>query len=324
MNAVLEEIGKTGIVPVIKIDDPEKALPLARALVEGGIPCAEVTFRTAAGEEAMRRISEGLGDKILLGAGTVLTTAQVDKALAAGAKFIVSPGFNPKVAAHCLAKGAAVTPGCGNPSDMEAALEMGLEVVKFFPAEPSGGLPYLKAVAAPYPSLKFMPTGGISASNLASYLLFEKIHACGGSWMAPPELINAGNFEAITGLCKEAVQKVHGFTVVHVGINTANEAEARKAADLFALIFGFPLKDGKSSVFAGEGVEIMKSPYLGKNGHIAVAVNNIHRGQAYLERRGFVFNKESAKTGAKGGLAAIYLKDEIAGFALHLVQKKQV
>jgi 2-dehydro-3-deoxyphosphogluconate aldolase/(4S)-4-hydroxy-2-oxoglutarate aldolase len=321
MHEVLEELGKIGIVPVIKIDDVEKALPLARALLAGGIPCAEITFRTAQGEEAIRRIHQGLPE-ILLGAGTVLTTGQVDRAIDAGARFIVSPGLNPKVVAHCIEKGIPITPGCSNPSDIEAALEFGLEVVKFFPAESAGGLSYLKAVAAPYPNLKFMPTGGISAANIGTYLAYEKILACGGSWMVGADLINAGSFDTITALCKEAVQKLHGFSMVHLGINAENEAEARKAAAFFESFFALPVRDGKKSLFAGDGIEIMKSPYLGKNGHIAIAVNNVVRARAYLEQAGLAFNEDSANPDGKGGLTAIYLKDEAAGFAVHLVQKK--
>jgi len=207
MHKVLEEIGKTGIVPVIKIDDVEKAVPLARALIAGGIPCAEITFRTAQGEEAIRRIAKEVPG-ILLGAGTVLTTDQVDRAIAAGAKFIVSPGLNPKVVAHSVQKGIPITPGCANPSDIEQALEFNLEVVKFFPAEQAGGLEYIKAVAAPYPNVKFMPTGGINAENIVRYIAFEKVLACGGSWMAGADLINSGDFETITALSRAAVDIV--------------------------------------------------------------------------------------------------------------------
>ncbi|MDR1787916.1 MAG: bifunctional 4-hydroxy-2-oxoglutarate aldolase/2-dehydro-3-deoxy-phosphogluconate aldolase [Treponema sp.] len=322
MHAVLKKLGDIGIIPVIKIDDASRALPLAEALIAGGIPCAEVTFRTAAGEAALRAISAGLGGKIVLGAGTVLTTEQVDRAVDAGASFIVSPGFNPKVVSHAQKRGVPITPGCSSPSDMEAALEAGLEVVKFFPAEQAGGLAFIKAVAAPYGSLRFIPTGGINASNVASYLMYEKILACGGSWMVPPDLINAGNFESITALCKEAQQKVHGFSVVHIGINAANAESASHAAALFGALFGFPVRDGASSLFASDGIEIMKGPYLGANGHIAVAVNNVLRAKAYLEAKGAVFNEQSAKPDGKGGLIAVYLKDDIAGFAVHLVQKK--
>jgi 2-dehydro-3-deoxyphosphogluconate aldolase/(4S)-4-hydroxy-2-oxoglutarate aldolase len=321
MHEVLEELGKIGIVPVIKIDDVEKALPLAKALVAGGIPCAEITFRTAQGEEAIRRIHQGLPE-ILLGAGTVLTTDQADRAVDAGARFIVSPGLNPQVVEHCIKRGIPITPGCANPSDIETALEFGLDVVKFFPAEPTGGLNYIKAVAAPYPNLKFMPTGGINAANIGAYMAYEKIHACGGSWMVGADLINAGDFSAITALCKEAVQRVMGFTMVHLGINGANEAEARKAAAFFENFFGLPVRDGKKSLFAGDGIEIMKSPGLGKNGHIAIAVNNVVRAKAFLERAGLAFNQDTAAADGKGGLSLIYLAEEIAGFAVHLVQKK--
>jgi 2-dehydro-3-deoxyphosphogluconate aldolase/(4S)-4-hydroxy-2-oxoglutarate aldolase len=321
MHEVIDQLGKIGIVPVIKIDDVERAVPLAQALKAGGISCAEVTFRTAQGEEAIRRIHQGVPD-VLLGAGTVLTLDQVDRAIDAGARFIVSPGLNPKVVAHCIKRGIPITPGCSNPSDIEAALEFGLDVIKFFPAEPSGGLAYIKAIAAPYPNLKFMPTGGIGADNIGTYLAYEKIHACGGSWMVSADLINAGKFDAITALCKEAMQKAHGFTMVHIGINAANETDARKAAALFETFFGFVPKEGSSSIFAGSGIEVMKSPYLGKNGHIALGVNNVLRAKAYLERAGVLFNEESAKPDGKGGLIAVYLSDEIAGFALHLVQKK--
>jgi 2-dehydro-3-deoxyphosphogluconate aldolase/(4S)-4-hydroxy-2-oxoglutarate aldolase len=204
---ILEQIGAIGVVPVIAISDAEKAVPLAKALKEGGIPCAEVTFRTKEGEECIRRIAKELPD-ILVGAGTVLTKEQVDRAIDAGAKFIVSPGFNPNVVGYCVDKGIPVVPGCSTPSDMEAAMEFGLDAVKFFPAEQAGGLAYIKACAAPYTKLRFMPTGGISAQNLGKYMEFNKVLACGGSWMVAKELIDAGKFPEITRLCKQAVEIV--------------------------------------------------------------------------------------------------------------------
>ena len=326
MHAVLEELKKIGIIPVIKIDDAEKAVPLAKALVAGGIPCAEVTFRTAQAEDAISRINaelcSGAQPQILLGAGTVLTVEQADKAIAAGAKFIVSPGFNPKVVSHCVKRGIPITPGCSGPSDIEQALELGLDVVKFFPAEQAGGLEYIKAIAAPYPSLRFIPTGGINAQNIVKYIAFEKILACGGSWMVSADLIAAGEFDKITALCREAQLNLLGFQVVHVGINGENEDEAAKAANRFSALFGFPTKAGNSSIFAGDGIEITKSPYLGKNGHIAVATNCIYRAQAFFERQGVEFNPDSVKTDAKGNIAAVYLKEEIGGFAIHLMQRK--
>jgi 2-dehydro-3-deoxyphosphogluconate aldolase/(4S)-4-hydroxy-2-oxoglutarate aldolase len=321
MHPVLEQISQIGIVPVIKIDDVEKAVPLAKALVAGGIPCAEVTFRTAQGEEAIRRIAAAMPE-VLLGAGTVLTTNQVDRAIAAGAKFIVSPGLNPKVVAYCLTKGIPITPGCANPSDIECALELGLDVVKFFPAEQAGGLDYIKAVAAPYPSLKFMPTGGINAGNIVKYLGFEKILACGGSWMVTADLLDSGDFDEITRLCKEAIQRILGFEVVHLGINAGSEDEARQAAKMFEALFAFPVKGGSISYFAGPNIEIMLPPALGKHGHIAIGTYNVERAKAYLEKQGFAFNENAIRLDAKGKIITAYLKEEIAGFAVHLIGKK--
>ena len=207
MNKVLEEIKKIGIVPVVVLDDEKDAKPLAKALCEGGLPCAEVTFRTKAAEESIRIMSKEYPN-MLVGAGTVLTTEQVDRAVEAGAKFIVSPGLNPKIVSYCIEKGIPVTPGCQTPSDIEKALELGLEVVKFFPAEPAGGLNMIKALAAPYTDVLFMPTGGINPKNVVDYLKFDRILACGGSWMVKGNLVKEGKFDEITALVKEAAQIV--------------------------------------------------------------------------------------------------------------------
>ena len=322
MHKVLEDLGKTGIVPVITIDDTEKAVPLARALVRGGIPCAEITFRTAQGEEAIRRIAKEMPE-MLLGAGTVLNTGQVDRAIDAGAKFIVSPGLNPKVAAYCVRKGIPVTPGCANPSDIEQALELGLEVVKFFPAEQAGGLEYIKAISAPYPALKFMPTGGINADNIAKYTAFDRILACGGSWMATADLIRAGEFEKITALSREAVLSIMGFQIAHIGINANGEEAAARAAALFGTLFGFVPKDGNGSIFAGDSIEVVKPSAeghcaVGAHGHIAIGTNSILRAMVYLERAGIVFGYASAKKDTKGNITSVYLKEEILGFAVYL------
>ena len=203
MNEVLEKIQKIGIVPVVVLNDAKDAEPLAKALCNGGLPCAEVTFRTDAAEESIRIMSEKYPE-MLVGAGTVLTTEQVDRAVAAGAKFIVSPGLNPKIVKYCVEKNIPITPGISNPSDMEQAIEMGLDAVKFFPAVPSGGLSMIKALAAPYHTMRFMPTGGIGTQNLKDYLGFDKIICCGGSWMVKADLIKNGEFEKICNLTKEA------------------------------------------------------------------------------------------------------------------------
>lgn len=207
MSEILEKIKEIGIVPVIVLEDAKDALPLAEALMEGGLPCAEVTFRTAAAEDSIRAISQAYPE-MLVGAGTMLTTEQVDRAVAAGAKFIVSPGFNPRIVQYCQEKGVPITPGCSSPTDIEQALEHGLKVVKFFPAEQLGGLAMIKALAGPYVDVSFMPTGGINAGNVKDYLAYNRILACGGSWMVKGDLIKAGDFQRITELVKEAKQLV--------------------------------------------------------------------------------------------------------------------
>lgn len=207
MDKVLEQIQEIGIVPVVVLNDAKDAEPLAKALCDGGLACAEVTFRTAAAEESIRIMSEKFPD-MLVGAGTVLTTEQVDRAVAAGAKFIVSPGLNPRIVKYCVDKGILITPGCANPSDIEQALEQGLEVVKFFPAEAAGGLKMIKAMAAPYVGVKFMPTGGINQNNVREYLAYDRILACGGSWMVKSDLMDAGKFDEIEKLARECVDIV--------------------------------------------------------------------------------------------------------------------
>jgi len=321
MNDILKKIGEIGIVPVVKIDDAKDAVPLAKALIEGGLPVAEITFRTSAAEQAIRNIVSALPG-MLVGAGTVLNVEQVKRAVDAGAKFIVSPGFNPSVVDYCVSNGIPVAPGCSNPSDIEIALGYNLDVVKFFPAEAFGGLAALKAMSAPYGMMRFVPTGGISAENLNSYLSFDKVLACGGSWMVKDELIKKGNFEEITRITKEAVNLMLGFDLAHVGINAQSAEESLEIARKFSNIFNLPLKEGNSSNFAGTGIEVNKSSGLGKNGHIAIKTNNIGRAMAYLQRMGVEVDMSTAKGPEGGPIAAVYLKEEIGGFAVHLLQKK--
>ena len=204
---VLDEIRRLKIVPVIVIDDPARALALADALAGGGLPCAEITFRTPAASEALRRIAAERPD-VLAGAGTVLTTEHAARARDAGARFIVSPGINPKVVEWCQDHSLPVFPGVCTPTEIETALECGLNVVKFFPAEPSGGVGFLKAIAAPFPDLSFMPTGGITAGNVREYLAFKRVVACGGSWMAPQEWIQQGAFDRVREAVAAAVSSV--------------------------------------------------------------------------------------------------------------------
>lgn len=321
MNEVLKEIGNIGIIPVAKIDDAKDAVPLAKALLAGGLGIIEITFRTDAAEQSIKNIYKSVPE-MLIGAGTVLTKEQAGKAISAGAKFIVSPGINPKVVKYCIEKNVPITPGCSNPTDIEVALSLGLDAVKFFPAEAFGGIKTLKAMSAPFGSMKFIPTGGIEPGNIIEYLMFNKVLACGGSWMVRDELIKSGNFAEVTGLTKEAISLMHGFDLAHVGIDCNDANESLDAARKISSIFNFQLKEGNNSNFAGSVVELNKGKGFGKNGHIAIKTNHIGRAIFYLEKAGIAIDISSAKTGPDGSLVAVYLKDEIAGFAFHLLQKK--
>ena len=319
MNRVFEELRLNGLVPVIKFKNASDAVPTCEALRRGGLNVAEITFRTDAAEDSIQAVCKAMPD-MLVGAGTVTRIEQAERAVAAGAQFIVAPGLNPRIVEWCVNHSIAVLPGVNDPSGIEAAMEYGLKCLKFFPAEASGGVKFIKAVRGPYGDVSFVPTGGINEDNLADYLATPGILACGGSWMVPSSAIDNGEYDVVENLVRKAVRNMLDFRLAHVGVNTGSEADAIAAANLFAALFGFETKVGNSSVFAGTAVEFMKSPYLGKNGHIAIRTTDIERARYFLTRAGIGFNEESTKNDAKGKLAAIYLSDEIAGFAVHLVQ----
>ncbi|SCY54537.1 MULTISPECIES: bifunctional 4-hydroxy-2-oxoglutarate aldolase/2-dehydro-3-deoxy-phosphogluconate aldolase [unclassified Butyrivibrio] len=318
MDKICEELYKIGIVPVIAIDDAKDAEPLAQALINGGLPAAEVTFRTAAAEEAIRIISEKFPEMIV-GAGTVLNKEQADRAKAAGAKFIVSPGFNRSNVEYIQSIGVPVVPGTATPGEVEQAIELGLDCVKFFPAEQNGGIAKIKAMAAPYTKMHFMPTGGVNKNNLNDYLGFNKVFCCGGSWMVKKDLISAGKFDEIEAMTRDAVNAMLGFTMKHVGINETDAAAAEKTAEMFDL-FGFGKKVGNSSVFAGSVVEVMKSQGRGTHGHIAIGTNNVDRAVYHLGKQGVKFDETSFSYDADNHLKVAYLADEFGGFAVHLVK----
>ena len=320
MNEILKTIEKIGLVPVIAIDDAKKAVPLARALVEGGIPAAEVTFRTAAAEDAIRAIAEEVPE-MLVGAGTVLTPEQLDRALAAGAEFIVSPGFNPDMVRYGLSKGALMLPGTATGGEMEQAMAMGLEVVKFFPAEDNGGVKKLKALAGPYRSLKWMPTGGVNTKNLMDYLSFDQIAACGGTWMVKKDLIENECWQEITAICKEAVRTMLGIELAHVGVNCGSEDEAKRMADLISCMFGYAPRKTSKSWFAGDAIEYMNNAGPGEKGHIGFKTNSVERAMYHLGRMGVEFDEESITCNPKGAPKFVYIKGDFAGFAIHLVNR---
>jgi len=319
MNETLQRIYEIGIVPVIAIDDAAKAVPLAKALVEGGLPAAEVTFRTAAAEDAIRAIAREVPD-MLLGAGTVLTTDQADRAIAAGVSFIVAPGYDPKVTQHVLDKGCIMVPGTATPGEMQQAMNQGCQTLKFFPAEANGGVAMLKNIGAALKSAKWMCTGGINTKNLMDYLSFDQISAVGGTWMVKKDLIEGEKWDEITAICKEAVKTMLGFKILHVGVNCADAAESERLGRQFSALFGMPFKQGSSSDFSGTAVEWCKTPFPGPKGHIAIGTNNVDRAVYHLSRQGVKFREETRKTDDKGHIKVIYLAEEFGGFAVHLVK----
>lgn len=319
MDSALEKIAASGLIPVVKIDDPEQAVPLARALAKGGLRCIEITFRTTAAAAAIEAIRREVPE-MLVGAGTVINTELARIASDAGASFIVAPGFNPAVVEWCLEREIPVIPGVSGTAGIEQALEMGIKTLKFFPAEVSGGTAMLDALAGPYPQLTFIPTGGIDLANMPSYLAKKNVLAVGGSWLSPKNLLESGGWDAIEALAREAVTAVHGFELAHIGINQDNPEAASATANLFSS-FGFSPKEGNSSIFCGTSIEVMKQPFRGEMGHIAFRCRSIERALAYLETKGFTGVQETAKSD-NGTLSVIYLDPEIGGFAVHLLRSR--
>ena len=316
---VLSRLAAAGVVPVVVLDNAADAVPTAKAMVAGGIDVMEITFRTAAAADSIRAVAAEVPE-MLVGAGTVLNLEQCKLAVECGAKFIVSPGYDEETVAWCVENGVAVTPGCVTPTEIMAALRHGLKVVKFFPANIYGGLNAIKALAGPFVGLKFIPTGGVNQQNLGEFVSNPSIHAVGGSCVCPKADIAAHNFDKITQLCAEARRGVMGFELAHVGINCESADESLAVCEELEKAFDFEVKTGNSSNFASTGVEVMKSMYLGKNGHLAVRTNKIETAIAELTKRGFAVDMDTAKY--KGDrMVAVYLKNEIGGFAVHLLQK---
>ena len=319
MSDIFTQFRDIGIIPVVAINDAAKAVPLAKALIAGGLPAAEVTFRTAAAEDAIKAIVKACPE-MLVGAGTVINVEQAERAKNAGARFIVSPGYKEDVVQYCIDNNVPVMPGVANPSEVEAALAHGLTHIKLFPAEVVGGVKMIDALGGPFPQCTFMPTGGVSTQNLAEYARRKNVLCMGGTWMVKADLINGEKWDEITKICKDAVKAMHGFKIEHVGINAENEDAASEIADTFAL-FGLEKKVGNSSFFADTQIEIMKKIGRGKNGHLCISTHNVDRALSYLSRFGFKPVMESASylgEVGKSPLKVVYLDKEIGGFAVHL------
>ena len=315
---VLKRLAQSGVVPVVVLEDAKDAVPTAKAMLAGGIDVMEITFRTAAAADSIKAVAQECPD-VVVGAGTVVNLEQCKLAVECGAKFIVSPGYDEETVAWCCDNGIPVTPGCVTPTEIMMALKHGLKVLKFFPANVYGGLSAIKSLAGPFGGVKFIPTGGVNAQNLAEFISSPYIHAVGGSWICPKADIAAGNFDKITALCKEARKSLLGFEVAHIGINTPDADAAMDVCKAFNDAFDFNVKQGNSSTFASTGVEVMKTMFKGANGHIAIRTNKMIPAIAEMERRGYELDMDSVKD--KDNIKAVYFKNEIGGFAVHLLQK---
>lgn len=318
-DLIVKEVESTGVLPVINIPHSDLAEDVACAVIKGGINSMEITLRSADSLQSISKVKKAYPNMVL-GAGTVLSTQTVDDAINAGADYIVTPGYDQEIVDYCKDKNIMIIPGCSSPSEIQKALKSGLSVIKFFPAELSGGTKALKLLSGPFKKAKFLPTGGITLDNLGEYLKLPCVIACGGSFMAGSDLVSGKKFDEITALCKKSVEISLGFELAHVGINGENETQAINVATALSDVLGFSVKIGNSSVFAGKAVEVMKTKYYGTNGHIGFYTNSVKRALCWFEKNGMEVIKESVKEDSKG-LVSAYLKQELGGFAIHVVRR---
>lgn len=315
---VYQRLEGLGVLPVISITDGAWAEPLAQALLAGGVDALEIVFRSEGAAQCLARLKKS-HPEMMIGAGTILNVSQAEQALAAGADFLVSPGYDQKLVDFCIQKEAVLLPGCTSATEIQAAWNSGLRVVKFFPAGLSGGVAAIEAFSGPFAGMRFLPTGGITLDNLGTYLQSGRVIACGGSFMAPRALLERGAYDEISELCRRAVRTALGFELAHVGLNLPDAAQADACARRLAALFSMPVDERTASVFAGAAVECMKPPFYGEKGHIAFRTSSMKRAMAWLGKMGVELREESRKFDAKGNVTCVYLKEEVAGFAVHIV-----
>jgi 2-dehydro-3-deoxyphosphogluconate aldolase/(4S)-4-hydroxy-2-oxoglutarate aldolase len=253
---------------------------------------------------------------MLVGAGTVTSVDMAEDAINAGAEFIVSPGLDREVVEYCIGRKVLVIPGIATPSEAQLAVKLGLSMIKVYPAEILGGTGFIKSLTAVYKSISIMPSGGINADNMLEYMDTPHVVSCGGSWVCPYKLIVEEKFDEIEQIARASVLKMHGFQLIHVGLNSEDGQEAKRKAEDFSEMLGLPLKEGDQSIFAGNMFEILKKPLYGEHGHIAIRTNYMDRAVDYFEKRGYRFRDKPKEN--VGSLPAIYFEKEIGGFAIHL------
>lgn len=322
MKETIQRIIDIGILPIITLEEALDAIPIGQALYDGGIPIVVITFRTAHGADSIRLISQAIPE-MLVGAGTVFTTEQVDEALDAGAKFFTSPSINPDVVKYCESKGVPIFPGVSTPSNIETALTLGLNLMEYFPAAANGGLHGIRAVSEPYPNVQFIPNGGIDNSNLVEYLNDPKVVAVAGDWFVKDEWIRFKDYEVIEDAARKAVNVMHGFEIDHIAINFPKEENALYAAEEFAELFGYDVKNtaDHKGYFVGTYFEAMKPGASGTIGHIAISTHSVERAKAHLEHKGIEFDEESAEYRSNGIMRNISINKEIGGLVVQLIRK---
>lgn len=319
MNEIVTRISNIGIVPVVKVLKAEDALPLAKALYEGGIDTAEITFRSEHAKYAISEIHEQLPE-MLLGAGTVLNVDQAKEAVEAGASFIVTPGFNAAVVEWCKQNDVPVLPGISSASELEIALSYGLDTVKFFPAESSGGAKKLKDLSAPYQNVRFLPTGGIGLNNMHDYLSLPSVLAIGGSFMLPENLVTAGDWQGVKELSRKAVKTMLDYRLIHIGINHESKEEAVKNTEMLCDLFNFTYYPKPKSQFAGVGFEMLNGKGRGEHGHIGIYTPYPERALYHLGKMGVHGIEETITRNKKTNrINFVYLDREVAGFGIHLI-----
>lgn len=321
MSNFLELVEDIGILPLVVLEDVADAVPLGEALVKGGIPIAEVTFRTDAAADVIEAMHKNVPE-LIVGAGTIHTVEQAKLAVEKGAEFIVTPGIVEEVVKWCTDNNITIVPGCITPSDIELAMKYDLGVVKFFPAEIYGGVKTLKALGGPFPKMKYLPSGGITDDLILDYLDLPTVAAVGGSFVLPKNLLSNKEWDKISDLCTHYIHKVLGLEIGHVGINTQNEDEAWSVANNLTDLFSVKTEEGPGNIFVGNNlIEVIKEPYYGTNGHIALNTNYINRAYKFFERRGVEYREDTKSFDKNGNIKVIYMTGEIGGFAFHLCQK---
>lgn len=317
----MQTIFDIGLVPLVVLEDAADAVPFGQALVDGGIPVAEVTFRTDACLDIIKAMSENVPG-LIVGAGTVHTVEQAADAVKAGATFIVTPAFNPAVTKWCVDNKVDILPGTVSPADIEAARGFGLRVCKFFPAAAYGGTTTLKALAGPFADVMFMPTGGVSFDNMNEYLDLPNVAAIGGSFMTPSSMVKNKDWAGIAATCQKVMKNRLGFKLGHIGIHIPDHAEAETATDSLCKLLAQDKIAGKGNFFAGSLVEVVDHVMPGEKGHICIDTNDMERAVAYYKRNGIELDEANCSYDEKGKLKVAYLKTVVNGFSVHLRRAK--